>query len=330
MVRIRIGTNEGGQRLDRFLRKYLRKAPLPFIYKIIRKDAKVNGRREKNDYMLQDGDELTLYLPEEEAAALSEREQKAAPKRSFSVAYEDGDILVADKPAGLLTHGDSAEKQDHLANQVLGYLMDKGEFDPRQEKTFRPAPVNRLDRNTTGLVIFAKNYPAQRALAEMLRERTHIRKYYYALVKGAFGESRRLAGAIVKDERTNTSGLVSIKTAADEQDAKAVEIRVAPVKTGTLPGAGAFTLVEVELLTGRTHQIRVQLAAEGYPIAGDRKYGDPEVNRTLAKAYGVSAQLLTAAKLAFEDMPDPYGKYDGTVIEAKLPKTFRRVLDDLA
>ena len=157
MQKIKVTANDSKRRLDRFLRKYLERATLGSIYKIIRKDVKVNGQRKDNNYVLEEGDEITLYLSDERIAALSAPKKTASrrkTKKTFTVIYEDDNILIANKPFGLLTHGDRNEKKNHLANQVKDYLIEKGEYNPRTEKVFSPAPANRLDRNTTGLVLF--------------------------------------------------------------------------------------------------------------------------------------------------------------------------------
>ena len=160
MIKLIITENQGGQRLDRFLKKYFDKAPLSYIYKMIRKDVKVNGKRASAEAMLSAGDELTLYISQEDAQALQKPPRQVRAKKQFVIAYEDENILAAEKPFGLLTHGDRTEKKNHLANQVLDYLVEKGEYNPRMDRTFSPAPVNRLDRNTTGLVLFGKNAEA--------------------------------------------------------------------------------------------------------------------------------------------------------------------------
>ena len=158
MIKITIGENQGNQRLDRFLKKYFPEASLSHIYRLIRKDVKINGKRKRPETLIETGDQLILYMAEEEASLLrggSRRtEKKPSAKKQFSVVYEDSQILIADKPLGLLTHGDYREKKNHLANQVVSYLIEKGDYDPRTEKTFVPSPANRLDRNTTGLVLF--------------------------------------------------------------------------------------------------------------------------------------------------------------------------------
>ena len=162
---ITITANDAGRRLDRFLRKYLRNASLGEIYKLIRKDIKVDGRRRDQSYILQEGETLSLYISDDvlerltgscASTAASGRSGRPGSKarKQFRIIYEDRNILIADKPYGLLTHGDRNEKKNHLANQVKDYLISRGEFDPLSEKVFSPAPANRLDRNTTGLVLF--------------------------------------------------------------------------------------------------------------------------------------------------------------------------------
>jgi len=294
MLKLTIEENDAGQRLDRFLRKYLKRAPLSSIYRMIRKDVKVNGKRAKEDRMLEVGDELTLYLPEEQVKVLAKATAPARARRQFGIAYEDDSVLIVDKPSGLLTHGDSSEKKNTLVNQVCGYLQQKGEYDPTREKVFRPAPINRLDRNTSGLVIFGKSAEATRQLTGMLRERDAVRKFYMTIVCGRLEEERIIEEALTKDSDRN---MVSVSgggaRAAGDTAGKASVSIVRPM----IPG-NDFSLVEVELVTGRTHQIRVHLAHIGHPLAADPKYGDPNINRKLKKE-GLTTQLLHAGRLQF-------------------------------
>ena len=157
MIEFRIEKNDAGQRLDRFLRKYLVNASLGQIYKMIRKDVKVDGKRPKEKDILQEGAILKLYISDDELEALKGKKKRVAAKKQFKIVYEDDNMLIVSKPFGLLTHGDGREKKNHLANQVVDYLISTGKFDPSASSTFTPSPVNRLDRNTTGLVIFGKN-----------------------------------------------------------------------------------------------------------------------------------------------------------------------------
>lgn len=316
MIVLKINENDGGQRLDRFLRKYLVRAPLSAVYKIIRKDLKVNGKRAKNDTVISAGDEIALYISEGQLEEFTRPLKKRGAKRQFGIAYEDENILVADKPWGLLTHGDSTEKKNTLMNQVCGYLQEKGEYDPSKEKTFAPSPVNRLDRNTTGLVLFGKNAESLRILTRLIRERRSVAKYYLTIVSGNLRGSMILEDYLIKDRETNT---VQVTAKSDDGEGKRSVTEVTPVY-----GNGKFTLVEIKLLTGRTHQIRAQLAAAGYPLVGDAKYGETGVNRKLKK-MDLTTQLLHACKLTFEDMPAELDELDGLEVKAPIPEAFARI-----
>lgn len=324
MIRLKIEKNEEGQRLDRFLRKYFKKASLGHIYKMIRKDVRVNGKRAGIETFLSEGDQVDIYLSEEEAESYREPKKTVRALRQFTVAYEDSHMLVVSKPFGLLTHGDKSEKKNTLANQVLGYLTEKGDYHPRSEKTFVPSPVNRLDRNTTGLVIFGKDSETLKRLNRLLRERDLVEKYYLTIVAGHITKPLVLKDAMVKDEKTNT---VTIQT--DPGDGgKWMESRVRPIRssiqssknadrqqTNERGSEQAYTLVEVRLITGRSHQIRAQLASAGFPIIGDTKYGNAKSNRLMKEKFGLTTQLLHAYKLVI----------DGIVVEAPVPDSFSKI-----
>lgn len=332
MVKLTVGRNDSEQRLDRFLRKYLRKAPLSYIYRIIRKDVKVNGSRAKNETQIMEGDEVTLYMSDADlekytggraggngdspgpgmtgqGGADGGRRQPAA-RRTFRISYEDENILAAEKPYGLLTHGDSREKKNTLVNQVTDYLIEKGEYVPRMERSFSPAAVNRLDRNTTGIVLFGKNAAALRALNSMIRAKDKVSKYYLTVVCGRLDRELHLKGSLTKDGRKN---MVSIAEEAEE--GKQIETIARPVAYGS-----GFTLAEIELITGRTHQIRAHMASAGFPVAGDSKYGDPSVNRELADRYGLRAQLLHAYRLHINDAEGSLDYLKGREFHAAMPE----------
>ena len=156
MKQIVIGENDAGQRLDRFLKKYLAAAPLSAVYKAVRKDVKVDGARCKEDYQLSAGQTLTLYLSDAQIEEWTRKDERVKAKRQFGLVFEDDNIIIVSKPFGLLVHGDKTEKKDTLANQVIDYLIGTGAYSPRAEKSFVPGPANRLDRNTTGIVVFGK------------------------------------------------------------------------------------------------------------------------------------------------------------------------------
>ena len=299
MIKLIINENQGGQRLDRFLKKYFDKAPLSHIYKMIRKDVKVNGKRMAAESMLSAGDELTLYISEENASALQKPPRQVKAKKQFVIAYEDENILAAEKPFGLLTHGDRTEKKNHLANQVMDYLIEKGEYNPRIDRTFSPAPANRLDRNTTGLVLFGKNAEALKELNRLIRERNCINKYYLTIVCGRLEKPLELCDRMTKDESLNMTSVIPLET----EEGKVMETYAFPLEYGRLDGRW-FTLTEVKIVTGRTHQIRAHLANAGFPLLGDVKYGSPAVNRWASSKFGLNTQLLHAQRLEFADCGD--------------------------
>lgn len=312
MVKFVIAENESNQRLDRFLRKYMARAPLGMIYKIIRKDVKLNGKRASADTVIREGDELTLYISEEKLEELSRPVKKKFSGKQFKVAYEDENLLIVEKPRGLLTHGDSTEKKNTMANQVCGYLMNKGEYEPGKEKSFTPSSVNRLDRNTTGLVIFGKNAETMRTLSEYIRKRRFIRKYYLTIVCGKPDGRMMFDDSIVKDESRNISRIAE----------KNGEGKKSVTYLTTLIESKDFSIVEAEILTGRTHQIRLHFSNAGFPLVGDSKYGNRRINDMMKKRFGVTSQLLHAYKLVFSEITGKLGYLDGLEVKAGIPKDF--------
>ncbi len=351
MIKITAGRNDAEQRLDRFLRKYLKGATLGNIYKIIRKDIKINGSRSgvKNETVIHEGDEISLYINDDDfarftgnaagssnnassggaphgARSAAAGTPKKRPRRSFGIIYEDENVIAVEKPYGLLTHGDGREKKNTLVNQVVDYLIEKGDYVPRLERSFTPAAVNRLDRNTTGIVLLGKNAAALRTLNAMIRSKESVSKYYITIVKGELMDELRLEGELVKDEARN---MVSVNAPAEE--AGEVEGRAKQITTIARPLArsNGFTLAEIELITGRTHQIRAHMASAGHPVIGDTKYGDPAVNDGVASRYGLKAQLLHAYRLVINDAEEPLEYLKGKEFKAPLPKSAAKICRDM-
>ena len=319
MVDFKITENEAGQRLDRFLRKYMKRAPLSMIYKTIRKDVKVNGKRAHEDTILQEGDQLSLYIPEEKLNDLTRQQTHRRVKRQFRIAYEDENLLIVEKPSGLLTHGDSREKKNTLANQVCGYLQEKGEFDPSKEKSFVPSPVNRLDRNTSGLLLCGKSLLGTQKLTGLIRNR-QIHKYYRLFLLGEVKEKQILNGYLLKDTKKNQ---VKILTKPAE-GADEIKTGIEPLACLELPGIGTVTYAQAELFTGKTHQIRAHFAWAGHPLLGDPKYGNEAVNRTLKQTYGIGRQLLHAWQIRQKDAASGILPTGG--ITCPLPEDFQKLL----
>ena len=295
MKELRVNPNDAGQRLDRFVSKAVPLLPESLLQKYIRlKRIKVNGKGAKRDVRLQTGDLLQLYIndeffekPREENSYL----KVGTPK--LSIVYEDENILLADKKPGVLCHSAGVWDYNTLIANIQAYLAQKGEWRPREENSFAPALCNRIDRNTGGIVIAAKNAEALRILNDKIRDR-EIEKYYLCAVQGRPRPPEgRLENYLFKDAQKNQ---VFVK-AKPEPGAK-----TAVTEYKLLRSKGPVSLVECRLLTGRTHQIRVQMAHAGWPLLGDGKYGRERFN----KNYEEKGQALYSYKLRF-DFPTDAG-----------------------
>lgn len=320
LIKLIITENEDRQRLDRFLKKYLSSASLGYIYKMIRKDVKLNSKRPNAETFLNVGDELILYISQEEADSLSQKKKTNKAKKQFQVAYEDENILIVEKPFGILTHGDSKEKKNHLANQIISYLIEKDEYKPGRERTFTPSPVNRLDRNTTGLVLFGKNNKSLQSLNQMIREDGHVSKFYIAVVLGEMKRELLLRDKMEKDHKENKVSVLDF----DSDNGKIMETIARPLAI-----TKNYTLVEVELVTGRTHQIRAHLAKAGYPIMGDSKYGNRALNRKVEIQFGITTQFLHAYRLFFKKGIEPLEYIENLEVKSQLPPNLEIIAKEL-
>ena len=289
---VTIGKNDAGQRLDKFLTKTYPNLPQSVLYKCIRtKDVKRNGKRCQRDDRLQEGDELSLYWQEEFfQTAPKEYDFLKAPK-ALSIVYEDENIMLLDKKPGLIVHPDQNYHFDSLIARVQHYLYDKGEYDPQGENAFAPALVNRIDRNTGGIVLAAKNAEALRILNQKVKDRELV-KLYLCVVCGRLSQKEGLlTGYLEKNEAQNRVYILK----KPKEGAKAIR-----TKYRVLAEKRDFSLLEVELLTGRTHQIRAHFASIDHPLAGDGKYGKNAVN----KGTGFPYQALYSYKLGFRFQTD--------------------------
>ena len=289
MTELTITKNDAGQRVDRFLSKAFPNLTPPLVCKLMRKKRiKLNGAKAEPSAKLAEGDVLRFYLSDELLS--KDKPQRENDFRSVppevSVVYEDENILLVNKPAGMVVHEDGDNTADTLINRILCYLWKKGEYIPEEENSFIPALCNRIDRNTCGIVIAAKNAEALRVMNQKVRDRELV-KLYLCVVCGTPSPRAGEFVSYIKKLPEENRVIVS--------DTRAPDFLTARTKYRVLESRGELSLVEADLLTGRTHQIRAQFAHVGHPLLGDGKYGSNRFN----KQYGCRYQALCSYKLTF-------------------------------
>lgn len=287
-----IQENDANQRLDKFITKSLPALPPALLYRYIRlKRIKVNGKRAEISYKLQNGDFVEMYINDEFFVKPENRFDFLDASKELNVLYEDENIILLDKKVGMLSHPDETEHTNTLITRVKHYLYDKGAYNPEDETSFTPALVNRIDRNTGGIVIAAKNAESLRVLNEKMKNR-EIRKLYLCVVRGTMPHDRDLLeGWLKKDETDNKVTVYSTEQVGSK------EIKT---KYRVIASTQGLSLVEVELLTGRKHQIRAHFAHIGFPLLGDMKYG--KVAKSNAPDF--NKQFLYSYKLIFDFTSD--------------------------
>lgn len=300
-----ITKNDADKRLDKFIVKVCPTLPQGLMYKYIRtKRIKVNGKRAEISTRLSVGDEVSAYINDEFFVQLRPQYDFLSSPANLQVVYEDENIILVDKKQGLIVHPDDKEYRDTLIGRIQHYLYKKGEYDPQAENSFKPALANRIDRNTAGIVIAAKNAESLRILCEKIKDR-QIDKRYLTVVHGTpRKKSAVLEGFLEKNEDKNKVFLSKNKT---EQN-RSIKTKYTVIET-----KGGLSLLEIELLTGRTHQIRAHLASIGHPLLGDGKYG----KNANDKKMGFDKQALCSYKLSFRF------DTDGGILQYLNGKTFR-------
>ncbi len=330
MKELTIRTNEAGQRLDKFLSKYMNRAPKSFLYKMLRKkNITLNGKKAQGKEILSAGDTVKLFLSDDTIRNFSEHKEfmscgtavgSGMDMRKLDIIYEDAHTLFINKPVGMLSQ--KAKPEDvSLVEYLTSYLISSGQITREELCTFHPAVCNRLDRNTSGIVAAGKSMAALQELNAMFRDR-RIRKYYLCLVSGTVEQGARLQGYLEKNEKTNRVSVRSGKGNAISPGSF-IETEYRPLRSG-----GGTTLLEVHLITGKTHQIRAHLASEGHPLIGDYKYGDRKLNDRFRQDYSLRSQMLHSYRLCFPACTDELASLSGKELLADAPELFMKICRD--
>ncbi len=355
MQYFQINKNEAGQRFDKYLKKLLSQAPGSFIYKMLRKkNITLNGKKADGAEKLNAGDEVKMFLGADtfekfvsplwkspDQRATEKQASEKYPYIPLDIVYEDEDIVIINKPSGMLSQ--KAEPGDLSANEyIIGYLLKTQALLPEELATFRPSVCNRLDRNTSGLLIAGKSLKGLQEMSRQLNDRS-LKKYYRCLVKGRISKPETFEGWLTKNEADNQVKIcrreepfgkfiktgyrpVSWYTPAESEKTKKVMLRqLQPLQS--CPGMEIYTLLEVHLITGRAHQIRAHLASLGHPLVGDRKYGDQQINRWFAQNFQIHDQMLHAWRMILEDgreLTAPLGQDFQTVLSGKEERSAER------
>lgn len=331
MKELIITEQNAGGRLDKVIFRYLDKASSGFVYKMLRKkNITLNDKKASGGEIVNAGDSIKLYLSDETVARFKSglsvkdvrREQERKPQarnipgRSKSISlksmivFEDDHIIAINKPQGILSQ--KASEDDFSVNDFLADHIHSG------DELFSPGVANRLDRNTSGIVLAGKTLAASRDLSKAIADR-NVSKRYLCLVKGIIEENREINGFLTKDEGSNMVSISDVET----EGSSFIRTAYSPVSSGN-----DLTVLSVDLITGRSHQIRAHLASIGHPVIGDSKYGDPEVNAAFREKYGIRSQLLHAWEVSFDHMPGTLEYLNGTVIHALPPVKYRNIIKE--
>lgn len=376
MQSVIIGKNQAGQRLDKFLHKYLPEAGTSFLYKMLRKkNITLNGKKAEGKELLSLGDEVKFFFSEETflkftgqntlvrehssvrgtsdnpenlngSGTLNGLESSIASNNltdyrlsykklsGIGILYEDENVLILNKPMGVLTQ--KAAPNDLSLNEwLIGYLLCSKAITEEELLSFHPSVCNRLDRNTSGIVLCGKSLAGSQALSRVIKERT-VQKFYRTICVGTLLKSEDLKGYLVKDNASNKVR-ITLKTASPQKAANSssaknsdfIHTKYTPLSHSSLSNGRSFTLLEVELITGKTHQIRVHLASIGHPLVGDCKYGSTKQNQYFQNNYKLRNQLLHAYRVEFPQEDGVLAPLSGQKIVAPCPEFFIRLQQEL-
>lgn len=322
MQELHVTANEAGQRLDKLLAKFLNQAPKSFLYKMMRKkNIVLNGKKCTGNEKLKQGDSIKLFFSDETIEKFSAGTYVTPKKEKTNmlpIIYEDEQVLLMNKPVGVLSQ--KAKDSDVSAVEILiNYLIETNQLSKEQFRTFHPSICNRLDRNTSGILVAGKTLPALQEMNRFFKERT-IAKYYRCLVKGRVIKNEDyIKGYLVKDQKTNKVSITKKKT----EEGVSIETEYCVIQSND-----EVSLLEVHLITGKTHQIRAHLASIGHPIIGDYKYGDKQINEMYRQEYGLKSQLLHAYRLEMPSSDGSLAYLNDKKFVAELPDKFIKICKD--
>lgn len=317
MKSIQINSKDKGQRIDKYIRKYLNNAPLSFIYKLFRKkDIKVNGKKADINYILKENDVIEIYITDDLLNSFNTPKAVEKERINIDIIYEDDNILIINKDPNVLIHeGEENKKANTLNNMILNYLLIKGEY--KTTDVYTPSCVHRLDRNTSGLVIASKNLETSKILLDLFKDKQNIEKYYIALVKGNLQGSGTINKKLLKDEKKK---LVTV----DEKNGL-----TAITEYKSIISTNKYSLLKVNLITGRTHQIRVHMASINHPLINDEKYGDYKENKEFSNEFNYKYQFLHSYIIKFKNMPEKLKYLENKEFKANLKPKQKEILNKL-
>jgi 23S rRNA pseudouridine955/2504/2580 synthase len=322
MKEIIVSANEAGQRFDKLLQKYLNNAPSSFIYKMLRKkNITLNNKKAGGNEKLVVGDTIKIFLSDDTYNKFSSKRTNSYPYTNLDIIYEDENILLINKPADMLSQ--KAKADDVSLNEyMIGYLLKNQRLTEEEMVSFKPSVCNRLDRNTTGLIIAGVSLAGLQVMSDLLKNRL-MDKYYLCVVSGVVKETKEIDGYLTKDSKTNKVKIEKSKNGSTKDGSDYIKTKYIPLCSND-----NLTLLKVKLITGKPHQIRAHLSSIDHPIIGDYKYGNRHLNSMFKEKYNIKSQLLHSYELDFHKVDGALSYLSDKTFKAPLPDKFVNLIEN--